>query len=194
MRTSAPASRWLEPAGRDWWLFIAWGIAAIIIGVWLFARPIVSASALVTIIAVFWFVGGVVDIVSALVHRSTIWGWRLAGGILGVLVALYVFANPILGALAAVSVLYLLIALAALVNGLIGLLAVIGLLAGGERSVGRVVLSIFQIIFGVLMLLGFFDLLNLVVLVQAIGLLLIGGGIVAAIAAFHFRSSATVAT
>jgi uncharacterized membrane protein HdeD (DUF308 family) len=44
------------------------------------------------------------------------------------------------------------------------------------------------------MLLGFFDLLNLVALVQAIGLLLIGGGIVAAIAAFLFRSPATVAT
>ena len=188
MRTSAPPSRWLEVASHDWWIFLGWGIAAIVIGVWLVARPIVSASALVTVIALFWFVGGVVDIVSALVHRSSIWGWRLAGGILSVLVALYIFANPILGALAAVSVLYLLIALAALVNGLIGLLA------GGERSVSRVVLSIFQIVFAVLMLLGFFDLLNLVALVQAIGLLLIGGGIVAAIAAFLFRSPATVAT
>ena len=36
--------------------------------------------------------------------------------------------------------------------------------------------------------------LNLVALVQAIGLLLIGGGIVAAIAAFLFWSPATVAT
>lgn len=188
MSRSAPPSRWLEPASYDWWRFLGWGIAAIIIGVWLFARPIVSASALVTIVALFWFVAGVVDIVSALVHRSSIWGWRLAGGILSVLVAMYVFANPILSTLAAVSVLYLLIALAALVNGLIGLLA------GGERTVGRVVLSIFQIIFAVLMLLGFFDLLNLVALVQAIGLLFIGGGIVAAIAAFHFRSPATAST
>jgi len=188
MTASAPASRWLEPASHDWWRFLVWGIVAIIIGVWLFARPIGSTIALVTVLAMFWFVGGVVDIVSALKHRPSNWSWRLAGGILGVVVALYVFANPVLGTLAAVSVVYLLIAMAALVNGFIGLSA------GGERSVSRVVLSIFQIIFAMLMLLGFFDILDLVALVRAIGLLCIGGGIVAAIAAFHFRSPATAAT
>jgi uncharacterized membrane protein HdeD (DUF308 family) len=188
MNAWAPPSRWLEPASHDWWLFLIWGMAAVILGVLLFTRPIVSTIALVTVIALFWFVGGVVDIVSALVHRTSTWGWRLAGGILSVLVALYVLANPILGTLAAVSVLYLLIALAALVNGLIGLLA------GGEHPVSRVVLSVLQIVFAILLLGGYFDLLNLVALVQAIGLLSIGGGIVAGIAAFHFRSPATAAT
>jgi uncharacterized membrane protein HdeD (DUF308 family) len=188
VKASVHSSSWPEPASDDWWLFFVWGIAAIIFGALLFVRPIVSTSALVIVIAVFWLVGGVVDVVSVFVRRTPLWGWRLAGGILSVLVALYVFANPMLGAVTAVSLLYLLIALAALVNGLIGLFA------AGERAVSRVALSILQIVFAILMLVGYFDLLNLVVLVQAIGLLCIGGGIVSAFAAFHFRSSATAAT
>jgi uncharacterized membrane protein HdeD (DUF308 family) len=182
-------ARWMEPATYDWWIYLLWGIAAIILGVLLFTQPVITAIAFVMVAALFWLVGGIVDVVGALLHRVSIWGWRLLGGILSIIVALIVLANPAVGTLAAVSVLYLLIAMAALVNGLIGLFA-----GGTDRSFGRIVLSIVQIVFGVIMLAGFFNILSLVALVQAIGLLGICGGIVAAIAAFKYRSPAPAAT
>jgi uncharacterized membrane protein HdeD (DUF308 family) len=183
------SNKWMEPITQDWWLYLVWGIAAVILGVLLFTQPVGSAIVLVTLAAIFWFVGGIVEVVAALWHRGPSWGWHLAAGILSILVALYVFANPALGTLAAVSVLYLLIAFAALVNGCVGLFA-----WGGEHSLARILLSILQVVFGILMLAGFFNILNLVALVQAIGLVTIFGGIVAAIAAFGFRSTAPAAT
>jgi hypothetical protein len=129
-------------------------------------------------------VGGIVDIVGALVHRIDSWGWHLAGGLLSVIVALIILANPVVGTIAAVRVLYLLIATSALVNGVVGLFS-------HERSLGRIVLSVFQIAFAILMLIGFFDIISLIVLVQSIGLVGIGGGIASALSAFRLRHTQT---
>ena len=90
---------------------------------------------------------------------------------------------PLFGTLAAVSALYLLVAACALVNGVIGLVAV-------ERTAARIVLSILQILLACLMLAAFSDILALVALVQAIGLILIAGSVIMVVASFYARGRA----
>jgi uncharacterized membrane protein HdeD (DUF308 family) len=177
----------VEPATTEWWLFVIWGAASVVLGALILLEPIASAIVLLTIVAMFWLIGGIADIIGALGHRTGQWLWRVGGGVLSVIVALFVLAHPIVGTVAAVSVLYLLIATSALLTGVIGLFS-------GKRSLGRIVLSVLQVILAGLMLIGFLDIVNLKLLVQAIGLLGIGGGIVAAMSAFHFKSRAPAHT
>jgi uncharacterized membrane protein HdeD (DUF308 family) len=172
-------------ASPGWWLFALWGIAGVLLGGWLLFQPIASALALVTIVAVFWLIGGIVEIVGALVQRSAHWIWRIAGGAFSALVGLFVLAHPLFGTLAAVSALYLLVAACALVNGVIGLVA-------AERTTARIVLSVFEIVLACLMLVGFSAVVALVALVQAIGLILIASSVVVAIASFYGRGHAAV--
>jgi uncharacterized membrane protein HdeD (DUF308 family) len=178
------AVRSVEPTTAVWWLFVIWGIASVLLGVSLLFQPIASALVLVTIVAVFWLIGGIVEIVGALVHRTSHWVWRMLGGAFGAIIALFVLGHPLVGTLAAVSTLYLLVALSALLSGLTGLF-------GGDRSTARIVLSVFQIVLSCLMLVGDLDVVNLRLLVQAIGFIAIGGGIVAVVSALHFKGHAT---
>src|SRR5262249_38800683 len=153
-RMSGPtnaAVRSVEPATSEWWMIVIWGIASVLVGLWLFAQPVASAITLLTVLALVWLIGGVVDIVGDVIHRTTNWGWRVGAGVFNVVVALFVLGNPVFGTLTAVSVLYLLIAISALYNGLVGLFG------NTERSTARVVLSVLQIVLGCLMLVGLFD-------------------------------------
>ena len=159
-----------------------WGAASIVVGAALLFAPVASALLLITLVAVFWLIGGIVDIVSALTHRGHYWGWHVAAGALGVIAAFVVITHPLAGTVVAVGTLYLLIASSALVSGIVGIFT-------AKRSMGRIVLSLLQAVLAVLMLVAFFDLVSLMVLVQAIGLLTIGGGIAAGASAFHFRHS-----
>jgi uncharacterized membrane protein HdeD (DUF308 family) len=63
-----------------------------------------------------------------------------------------------------------------------------------HRSWGRIVLSVLQLMLACLMVIGFFDVTNLKLLVQAIGLVTLGGGVVACVSAFHFKGAATAPT
>jgi uncharacterized membrane protein HdeD (DUF308 family) len=185
--TPQSAATPVEPATTEWWLFVIWGAASVVLGALILLEPIASAIVLLTIVAIFWLIGGIADIIGALGHRTGQWAWRMGGGVLSVIVALFVLAHPIVGTVAAVSELYLLIAASALVTGVIGLFS-------GKRSLGRIVLSVLQVILAGLMFIGFLDIVNLKLLVQAIGLLGIGGGIVAVMSAFHFKSRAPAHT
>jgi hypothetical protein len=173
-----------EPASVEWWVLVIWGVASVVLGGLLLFSPVASALVLVAILAAFWLVGAVIEIIGAVVHRGGMWGWHLVSGAVGVVVALVVLGNPVLGTIATVSVLYLLVASSALFSGITGLFS-------GERSLGRIVLSIVQLVLGILLLTGFFDLLSLVALVQAIGLLAVCGGVAAAVTAFRLRHAQT---
>src|SRR4051812_2338808 len=105
------AARTFEPSTALWWLFVVWGIASVVVGASLLFQPVASALVLVTIVAFFWLIGGIVEIVGALVHHTEHTVWRLVGGAVSAIVGLIVLGHPLLGALATVSMLYLLVAI-----------------------------------------------------------------------------------
>src|SRR5690242_15644046 len=100
--SQAQARGFVTDAGRArdtwlWWLPVAFGITAIVLGVLLLAYPGVTALVLVAVMGIYWLVEGVFDVILAIVHRAPRWGWRLASGIVSAIAGLFILAYPILG-------------------------------------------------------------------------------------------------
>jgi uncharacterized membrane protein HdeD (DUF308 family) len=66
----------------DWWHAASWGIAGVIVGLFLMTQPIASAIILMTVLAGFLVLGGVVDILHAVVSNTEGWLWHIGGGVL----------------------------------------------------------------------------------------------------------------
>src|ERR687883_1316728 len=73
-----------ESVSLPWWLVLLEGIAAVIIGIFLLTAPGITLLFLVQVAGFFWLVGGVLRTVSIFVD-SSLWGWKLLGGIIGIL-------------------------------------------------------------------------------------------------------------
>jgi uncharacterized membrane protein HdeD (DUF308 family) len=97
---------WLAIQGRkeieDWWVFLLWGLAGIVIGVLAFAKPDLTALALLFYIAVWAIATGVLEIVAAVRLRKVISGewWLILAGLLSVAFGVWLVAQPNQGALA----------------------------------------------------------------------------------------------
>jgi uncharacterized membrane protein HdeD (DUF308 family) len=97
---------WLAIQGRkeveDWWVFLLWGLAGIVIGVLAFAKPDLTALALLFYIAVWAIATGVLEIVAAVRLRKVISGewWLILAGLLSVAFGVWLVAQPDKGALA----------------------------------------------------------------------------------------------
>jgi uncharacterized membrane protein HdeD (DUF308 family) len=169
------SSPWLEPVGPGRWHTLIWSACAVLLGLLLLGAPVLSALAIVTIIAAFWLVGGAASVIAAVFQRGDGWGWRVAGGVLSILAGLVVLANPLFSMVVAVEVLLLFLAVSAIVVGCATLF--------WSHSVGSVILGLVLIVVGVLLMLASFHILTLIGVIQAIGLLCLVGGLANGIAA-----------
>jgi uncharacterized membrane protein HdeD (DUF308 family) len=162
------------------WFTVLWGIGALIVGLLLVTRPVLTALFLVQVIALFWLVGGVIDLVSVLFNRvGEHRVWRLIGGAVAIAAGLILLGNPFVGTVLVVTIQFYLIAVAAIANGVIN---IVGRLQG-ISGWGRFVLGIVEIIIGVFFLLnpwpGVRDFVPVFGLVVAIGgLLTIGAALI----------------
>ena len=97
---------WLAVQGRkeveDWWVLLLWGLLGIGIGILAFAKPDLTALALLFYIAVWAIAAGVLEIVAAVRLRKVISGewWLILAGLLSVLFGVWLIAQPDRGALA----------------------------------------------------------------------------------------------
>src|SRR5947209_17942141 len=82
-----------ESMSIPWWLVLLEGIAAVIIGLFLLTSPGITLLFLVQVAGFFWLFGGIL-IVSIFVD-SSLWGWKLIGGIIGILAGILVLQHPI---------------------------------------------------------------------------------------------------
>jgi uncharacterized membrane protein HdeD (DUF308 family) len=89
---------------RDWWLVPIVGAFSVLIGVLTFARPGMTAMALLWLIAARAVFTGIVEIVYAIQHWTSVRGeWLLVlGGLFSLVFGILVFAYPLEGALAVV--------------------------------------------------------------------------------------------
>jgi uncharacterized membrane protein HdeD (DUF308 family) len=94
---------WVGGRARAWW-FVSLGVLGVVVGVFTFIYPGITAVALLYLIAAWAIVRGVFEIVTAIKLRKEINNeWMLIiAGILSVLFGVALVANPAAGALAVV--------------------------------------------------------------------------------------------
>ena len=79
------------------WLQLVSAVLSVIIGFLFVRNPGVAVGTLALLLIVFFMVEGMSKVVFSLTVRPLAnWGWVLASGVLGVLIALYLLSNPTL--------------------------------------------------------------------------------------------------
>ncbi len=113
-----------EPIGvalTPWWLVLLEGIAGLILGILLLTDTARTLFTLVLFLGIYWFVGGVFDLVMMFVDRRQ-WGWKLFSGLLGIVAGLVVVRDPLWAAAIIPATLIWLLAAAGVVIGIVSIL------------------------------------------------------------------------
>ena len=179
-----------EEAKNLWWLLLIEGLASILIGWWLLSRPITTVLTLVVFLGFYWLIAGIVDVIVAIFDRDAeSRGWKLIGGIVGIIAGMVVLENKLFaGVLVPTTFLYI-IAFTFIINGIIKVFVGNRSTDGHERSWGSFFTGLFYVVFGVV-LLGMPLIASLASLVFASGMLAIFGGIVMVVLGFQTRGLA----
>ena len=130
------------------WLIILEGIFAVIVGIALIASPGMTISIIVQVLGLYWLLAGLLAIVSIFLDRSN-WGWKLAGGILGIIAGIVVIRHPLWSTILIPTTLA--IALGVL-GVIIGVMDVIRAFKGAGWGTG--ILGVLSILLGILIFLN----------------------------------------
>ena len=165
--------------GVPWWLVLIEGISLIILGLLMLASPGMSTLILIQFVGIYWLVAGIFKIVSIFMDSAD-WGWKLVGGILGILAGLIVLQHPLWSPLVIGATLIIILGVQGLIIGVVGLVQAFRGAGWGAGILGAV-----SILIGLLLLfnVGGFTL----ALPWTIGLLALVGGVLSTIAAFRLR-------
>ncbi len=165
-----------------WWIGLLEGIAAVIIGIFLVISPGMTILTLVQFLGFFWVISGMLSLMD-LFRDSSLWGWKLCAGILGVLAGLVVIRNPLWSAVFLPIFLVTILGVDALIQG--GVKIAYAFLGGG---IWAIILGILNIAFGIILLSS--PLLSAFTLILMIGIFAIVGGALAIVAALRQRNVA----
>jgi uncharacterized membrane protein HdeD (DUF308 family) len=170
----------VREAGKNWWLLLLWGVAMIVLGLFLIFQPGMTAVALVQVIAIFWVVGGIFDVAGAIVNsRDEHRLWRIVTGIISIVAGGVILLNPLFGTFIVLTFQFYLLAIGAIIVGIINIVGW-NRIPGSHWSLGTTLLGILQVLiglfliahplFGVLALLTLFGVLAIVAGVGAIAM------------------------
>jgi len=166
-------------AATPWWLVLLEGIAAVLIGVLLLTEPGATLFTIVVFLGVYWLVTGVLDLVMLFVDRSQ-WGWKLFSGIIGIVAGVAVVRHPWW---ATVLIPTTLVWIIGAIGVVIGIVSIIRAFTGG--GVASAILGVISILLGALLL--FNTEMSTVVLLYAVAIWAIVGGIFGIVGSFFLR-------
>jgi uncharacterized membrane protein HdeD (DUF308 family) len=174
---------------KTWWVPLLQGVAALIIGLLLFARPGATLVALTMFLGAYWLVGGLFDIVGAVSRRDSDKHWALAlvSGILGVVVGFFLLGQPILGAMATSLALVSLLAIGAILSGIFDIAWAVRVRNEIQGEGWIILLGVLSVLLGLMLLAS--PMLSAAALVQFAAILAVVGGIALIITAFRLRSA-----
>lgn len=176
-----PASAKRKSAGFPWWAILIQGIFAIVIGILLLTNPAATTKALVQFLGIYWLVAGIFSLVGMFID-STMWGWKLFAGIVGILAGITILDHPIWSTILVPAVLVLFIGISGLIIGTVGLIA-----AFQGAGWGPGILGILSIIFAIIVLASPY--IAALYLPWVLGIFGIIGGSVAVFHSFKQRST-----
>src|SRR5215208_994981 len=169
-----------EERGLAWWLVLLEGIAAAIIGLFLLTAPGATLFVLVQVLGIFWLVGGIFRIVSIFIDTS-LWGWKLVGGVLGIVAGIVVLQHPLWGSVLVPAIYVVILGIQGLVLGGVNLV-----MAFRGEGWGIGILGALSIVFGLVLLFNvWIGVAALPYVLGAVGI--VGGGLAIAVA-FAMRS------
>lgn len=190
MMPNAENSQFLRTVASGWWRVLIWGILTVVLGILLISTPAITAVWMFTLLGAYFVVGGIFDIVGAVMDRVGDWGWQLLLGILYVVAGLAVLQAPVLATVVSVQLLYFFIAFSAVVGGIIKIVQ--ALMAIGRVGfwgvLGVLLLGLLQFVIGVFLLEN--PISGALTLVPTMGIFAVASGIVAILASFRIRSLA----
>ncbi|MCB0165420.1 MAG: DUF308 domain-containing protein [Anaerolineae bacterium] len=162
-----------------WWLVLVEGISLLILGALLLISPGMTTIIVVRFVGIYWLIAGIFKIISIFMDRSG-WGWKLAGGILGIIAGLMVMGQPLVAPLIVGASLVIILAVQGIVFGVISLVQAF---QGGGWGAG--IFGVISILFGFLFLSNVWG--YTLALPWAIGVMAIVGGVIAIVNAFRLR-------
>ena len=165
--------------GIPWWLILLQGIALVILGLLLLTSPGATLLILVQFLGIWWLVQGLFQIVSIFID-SSLWGWKLFAGILGIVAGIIILQHPLWSAILVPGVVIIILGIQALIFGVVELVQAF---QGGGWGIG--LLGALSIIFGIVLLAH--PLIGVAVLPFVLGGFGLVGGIAAVVAAFTLR-------
>jgi uncharacterized membrane protein HdeD (DUF308 family) len=163
-----------------WWLILLQGIAATILGVLLITQTGITVASLTIFLGIYWCILGVMDLVHMFTDPAG-WGWKLFSGIVGILAGLVLIRHPLWSAAVGTSVLVWVVGTLGLLFGAIGVLRALG--GGGW---GMALSGVLSMILGLVLI--FHTAVTVVVLVYAVAIAAIVGGVIAIIGAIVMRA------
>ena len=169
-----------EEASLPWWLVLLEGIAAAIIGLFLLTAPGATLFVLIQVLGIFWLVGGLFRIVSIFLD-SSLWGWKLIAGALGIVAGIVVLQHPVWSSVLVPAIYVIILGIQGLVLGGVNLV-----MAFRGEGWGIGILGALSIVFGLVLLFNVW--IGVAVLPFVLGAVgIVGGGAAIAIA-FAMRS------
>mgnify|MGYP001825814436 FL=1 len=176
---TATTAEQTEGTQVPWWLVLIEGIALIILGLLLLANPAKTSVIVIQVLGIYWLSVGIIKIVSIFID-SSMWGWKLFAGIVGILAGILILQHPLYAPLLVGAALVIILGIQGLIMGIVGLIQAF---QGAGWGVG--ILGVVSILIGILLLANLW--LFTFSLPWVIGILAIVGGIIAIIAAFRVK-------
>ena len=162
-----------------WWVVLIEGIAAIIIGVLLLIEPGKTMTLVIQFLGIYWFIVGIIDIVRIFID-SSMWGWKLFSGIIGILAGLAIINYPLWATILVPTTLVWVFGFFGIIIGIIGLIQ-----AFQGAGWGAGILGVLSILFGLLLIFNaFYASLTLPFIFGILGIV---GGLAALVMAFQMR-------
>lgn len=86
----------ISSAVKNWWASLLLGLLYILIAICLMFTPLASYIALSILFSIAMFVSGTLEILFAVTNRHHIssWGWYLAGGIIDLILGIFLMLSP----------------------------------------------------------------------------------------------------
>ncbi|MCL4803779.1 MAG: DUF308 domain-containing protein [Anaerolineae bacterium] len=179
--TTAASAFGKQERSMPWWIPLIEGIALIIVGILLFTNTAATVVVLAQVLAIYWLIAGIMQIVSLFVDRSA-WGLKLLAGIIGIWAGTMILQHPLQGTLALGFAVVIILGIQALIMGVIN---VIQAFRGAGWGIG--LLGVVNIIFGFI-LLGNVA-ISAALLPWVLGGLAVVGGIAAIVMAFRLKTT-----
>ena len=137
----------LTQMARNWGWVLVRGILAILFGVLAFVMPGLTFLTLLTFLAAYLVVDGILTIITAIANRKSIadWGWVLVQGIISLIAGIIAFVNP---GLTGLTLIYI-IAAWAVISGIMIIIAAIRLRREISGELWLVLSGVISIVLGI---------------------------------------------